>query len=103
MKFVLIHDTEHTKFKKLSSVSCMLYWECHKHVLQNYLLFVILQQKMVIKRDNDVDTQSEEESFNMMQRHEVYVPKAEPVVGPVSRCFYSSCLCMFFFFGTCHS
>lgn len=49
-------------------------------------------QKIVIKRDNDVDVQSEEGSFDV-QSHEVYIPaefslKTEPEVGPVSICFY---------------
>lgn len=49
-------------------------------------------QKIVIKRDNDVDVQSQEGSFDV-QSHEVYIPaefslKTEPEVGPVSICFY---------------
>jgi len=74
-------------------------------VLQNALLFVILQQKILIKSDDDdVDIQNNESvtrSFDV-QGHEECIPKAfsvktEPEVGLVSFSFCCSYSCMWHF------
>jgi hypothetical protein len=63
-------------------------------------LCIILQQNTIIKTENDVDVQSEEDSIHM-KIEEVYVPsafcieKSEPEVSLFSRC--SACVPMFFF------
>jgi hypothetical protein len=89
-------------------------------VLQNDLLFVILQQRILIKSDGDdeddddddddydVDIQNNQSvarSFDM-QGYEVCVPKAfpvktEPEVGPVSLSFCGSYSCMWHFCCCC--
>jgi hypothetical protein len=76
-----------------------MYWRHKKCVKPNYPL-CILQQNTIIKVENDVDTQSEEDSFHM-KIEEVYVPSAfciekpEPEVSLVFRCF-CACVPMFF-------
>ena len=75
-------------------------------MLQNDLLFVILQQKILSKSDDAVDIQNiqgEARSCDM-QGHEVCVPtafsvKTKPGVGPVSVSFCNSCssMCHVFF------
>lgn len=78
------------------------YWKHKKCVKQNYHL-CILQQNTIIKIENDVDVQSDEDSIHM-KIEEIYIPSAfciekpEPEVSLAFRCFYA-CVPMFFQLG----
>jgi hypothetical protein len=75
-----------------------MYWKHKKCVKQNYLS-CILQKNAIIKIENDVGVQGEEDTFHM-KIEEVYVPSAfciekpEPEVSLVFRCF-CACVPMF--------
>jgi hypothetical protein len=80
------------------AVSSLTYWKHKICAKQNYLL-CILQKNAIIKIENDVDVQSEEDTFDM-KIQEDYVPSAfciekpEPEVSLVFR-WFCACVPMF--------
>jgi hypothetical protein len=88
----------------ISYTSCLIFCKCNgniRHVSSERIIasFIILQQKTIVRVEDDVDVQNEEDSIDL-KSHIVYVPavfskeKTDPEVGLMFGCFYCSCSCV---------
>jgi hypothetical protein len=58
----------------MPSAAWHMYWKCENCIIyQKYLLFIILQESIIIKVEKDIENLSEEESIDMKSEN-VYIP-----------------------------